>query len=738
MKDGKLSTTTYNRYDPALNYDRAVFVPDRTLQSAEMNELQSMQQARLRGIADALFSDGAIIRDARCYVEAGQARLESGALYIEGAVRGVAPATLTVPTTGTVFVGVYLNTETITELEDPNLRNPAIGTRGYQEAGAWRIRMQLKWGVQGDGSEGDFYPVWEIANGVVRQREAAPQLGAITQAIARYDRDSSGGTYVVRGLETVMLDDTPDGRQAYSVASGAARVNGNAVELSADSRVEVKTLPDLALVDAEPKLSSTDARQSITFDRWPADVASVQVRIIRRKTADVVHGGFNGAADPLPDNAVLKIERIQQGAKTFQETVDFIFSAGQIDWSPGGDEPATGSTYKVTYQYKTTVTPDNLTAYGYDVEGALPGTLIESTYRHKLRRIDLLVLNDQGAISMVRGVPDAWAPRAPQLPSGQLALAHIHQRWDDGRRVELAAVRVVPMQTLVDYDTRLDNINRQMAELRLAVNVAGRYSGVKAGQFADPMLDDSMRDAGAAQTGAIEGGWLQLPGGVDASPLAALAAPRAMTHTLQSIVAQPLRTSAMHINATAQAAAQKPSTLTITPAADRWETGGFSFKSTVINAVETPSQRMNPAVPTPGYNLPLNTKRIREEAEMEVLAREKGKRRTMRELDLKLDITGMKRGERVASVTIGGLAAVFSTPPGQPTEAAEDGLLTVASRIPAGVPTGTAPVIVKGSLGTVAEAAYSGTVVVVVQGMYRNANRNGESSLSSHRVEIEL
>ena len=38
-----------------------------------------------------------------------------------------------------------------------------------------------------------------------------------------------------------------------------------------------------------------------------------------------------------------------------------------------------------------------------------------------------------------------------------------------------------------------------MAELRLAVDISGRHSGIKKGIFADPLLNNTMRDAGIAQ-----------------------------------------------------------------------------------------------------------------------------------------------------------------------------------------------------------------------------------------------
>ena len=94
-------TGIYNRYEPNQNYDQHLFSADRVLQSAELNELQSAMFSRIGGIANALFSDGAVMRDARCIVrDNGFADLESGAIYMSGAVRGVPPAHIAIAMTG--------------------------------------------------------------------------------------------------------------------------------------------------------------------------------------------------------------------------------------------------------------------------------------------------------------------------------------------------------------------------------------------------------------------------------------------------------------------------------------------------------------------------------------------------------------------------------------------------------------------------------------------------------------
>ena len=81
----------YDNFNASKNYEKILYRDGYTLQGAELNEAQSAAMHRLQGVADALFKDGDIIRDAGIIVnkETGEVRAQSGAVYLRGAVRGV-------------------------------------------------------------------------------------------------------------------------------------------------------------------------------------------------------------------------------------------------------------------------------------------------------------------------------------------------------------------------------------------------------------------------------------------------------------------------------------------------------------------------------------------------------------------------------------------------------------------------------------------------------------------------
>lgn len=712
----------YHRFDPAKDYDAIEFLPDRWHQSAEMNDLQRMFAHRVGGLGDALFAEGSIIRDARCFVDAatGTATLEAGAIYIKGAVRGVLPATLQVPTEGSAYVGVYVQQATVTELDDPGLRNPAAGTLGYQQPGAWRTRVRLVWGVKGDGKAGEFYGLWEVVDGLVKPRDVSGQLSPITQALAVYDRDSSGGTYIVSGMQATMLADHADGSQMYSIAAGKARIGGYPVDLLAARTVKVSTTPDLATVDSEPHLSSTEGQQHVVFDRWPV-VGTPEVRIQSRKTVQVVHGGYSGAADPLPDAAVILIDQVKQGGTTYAATTDYVFTAGQIDWSPGGAEPAPGSTYEVTYQHITLATPQNLSPRGFDVTGALAGTLIQTTYTFAQRRIDRLVLTADGDIEAVRGVPDTWSPQPPTLPDNVLALMTIAQTWDTNRSIANDGVRLVPMPVLEDYDRRLDDLRAEMAELRLAVAMAGRYSGLMHGQFADPMADDSMRDAGLPQTALIQEGWLQLALSTAAHQVDAASGPRTIDHTTGVLLAQPLITGAMRINPS-DMPSTRPAMLGLAPSVDRW------VENIKIDGPVTIGRIL-----LHGGTTGVSNDDVRA-AVSRLYTAGSG---TMRQIEVTITVSGFNAGEQIAAIKFGGHAVTAQTTAPGSTTANAQGVASARFTVPANIPNGTVSVHVTGSAGTTAQAAYTGEVRRLYSGMYF-AHVNSGARIASNFKDIEL
>lgn len=590
-----MPTTTpsgyYNRFDPEKNYEKHLFRAGFVLQSAEMNEIQESGIHRAKSIGDALFKDGDVVRDAKVIVdsETGETICEAGAVYLNGAVRGVPPGNITIPVVGTVAIGIWL-VETVVDKEiDPDLRDPAAETRNYQEPGASRLMIEPQWGYDSETvANATFYPIYYADDGQLRAKEAPPSLDSVNQAIARYDRDSAGSNYVVSGMRVEQLDDLMDGTQVYNILEGRARVNGFGVEMSTSRRVEYDGEPEFRLINGEIHSSTGPATQRVDLYRPPIE-SIVEVKITTEVELEAFNRSLINDYDPFPAEVVAavsiqEIRSLPSGGTVYTQGTDYRLASNRIEWvwvgQPGGAiRPSAGSTYYVTYRHRTAVSPESPDDTGFSVTGSVASTDIEVKYYSRLPRVDRLCMNDSGEIVWIRGVSADSNPVPPPVPNNMIALAQVIQTWDANRQVINDGVRVVPMAELEAMNQRLDTITDLIAQQKLAGDINQRDSAAKKGLFVDPFLDDLQRDQGIAQTAAIIDGVLTLPvDGEAARPNNDISVPATCAFTLETALAQNARTGSMKINPY-MSFGILPASATLNPAVDRWVTVQTSFPS---------------------------------------------------------------------------------------------------------------------------------------------------------------
>ena len=132
-------------------------------------------------------------------------------------------------------------------------------------------------------------------------------------------------------------------------------------------------------------------------------------------------------------------------------------------------------------------------------------------------------------------------------------------------------MRVVQFDRIAAIESRLDFALQEISRQRLEADVATREGGARVGVFVDPLLDDSMRDQGIAQTAAIIDGDLTLPiVSVEAAALPDdVPALTARPYDVVVLLEQPYRTGDMQVNPY-MAFEPLPAQITLTPAVDRW------------------------------------------------------------------------------------------------------------------------------------------------------------------------
>ncbi len=567
----------YNRYDPAKKYDRSLFLAGRGLQSAELNEIQDYALHNLKGIGDAIFRDGDVIRGAACVVnpDTGETSVEAGYIYLRGAVREIGSVNFTIPINTSVRIGVWYVESTVTELEDPGLRDPAVGTRNYQEPGAARLKANITWDFQADGipptsQEGEFYPIYGVENGVLVQHAPPPQLDAVNAALARYDRESNG-SYVVSGLDVMYLQ-TDNNEQVFVINEGKAHIDGFEIELPHSLRVRFAFDPDIQAIESEPHTfqPNTQGIMDLTLNETPIkEIFDVDVTV--QKTIAMTHGSYTGVMDPIPDTSVLEIIQVKQGTTVYVNGTDYRLRSGDVDWSLSGAEPAPGSTYEITYRYRSRITPQNITENGFKISGAVNGTLVLVDYSWMMTRYDLITMDAQGIVRRIKGFAHPWRPSLPKAPAGQLALAYVYQNWraEEKPRVVNNAIHAIPMSDIEAMRSSINDLYDLIAQERLRNDANSREPAAKKGIFVDPFFDDDMRDQGITQTAAIVDHELTLPINGSVQDVGKGSNPWLLPYVLEPVLEQLLQTMDMKINPY-QAFAPIPAKAIINLNVDRW------------------------------------------------------------------------------------------------------------------------------------------------------------------------
>ncbi len=472
-------------------------------------------------------------------------------------------------------------------------------------------------------------------------------------------------------------------------------MGGAAVETGIARRIVYAAKADTAIVYSEPHSSATTGPQRVAFDRWPV-LKPATVRVQRKKTVEITHGPIVGAADPLPENSVVKINSIKQGTTTYTPDVDYKLTASQVDWSPPGAEVGPGTKYECEFEYISTEQAQNQTTRDFEVTGAVTPGVMYVDYEFALRRIDVIVIDAQGNLGIVKGVPATWQPVPPAVPASQLALASIVQTWDARRQTVIDQVRVVSMATLVEYARRMDRIELNNAEMRLAIDVSGRFTGLKSGQFADPMLDNSMRDQGMEQTAMIAVGALQLYEATDVHLLGDGSTTYSIPFTPVKTISQGAWSEALHIipppaPTSPQPAQPEPlqAEVTLSPAIDRWQSQielrypelpnhilvGIEGSDNFADQVQSNGQHLDPAL--------LDTSKV-----------------FLRQIEVKFSAAGFKPTEMLQLLMFDGHPIEALPLQGGTLAANAQGVVTGRFTVPANIPVGTKLVELMGRDGS--------------------------------------
>lgn len=672
-----------DRFADRPNIERVYFGEGDLSQGADVNEAFSIEAARRKEIGDLVARDGDRLdgADVIVDVDAQTVTVTAGQLYIDGARRNIPASTLTgVPMTGDVKIGVRATTTIVTAEDDAiYLGLVEAAEESYGEPGGVRTVVSFAWAFDSDGGAGDFYPYLTLRDGVIISQDAPPTLSGVQQQIAAYDYDAHEN-YVVRGC-TVQALGLSAGKQVFSIGEGTANILGFKRIRPTSSRFSETETPDTGTIDAEPHTFDDGGTGTAVITVRRAPISSVTSAIVTKERTVTLTKGVTDSVDALPDDSVTSIVSVVQGATTYTAGVDYQRTGDAVDWSLGGTEPASSSSYDVTYRYLDAVTP-TFNDRTITLTGGVTGEPVFVGYTNKLPRVDRLCLDKDGNVVYLKGLSAPTQPQPPQVPKTLLSLATITNDWFGTPTVVNDAVRAYPFSQIDRmYNNVLDLFNAVSLQ-KQQMDINARMPAGTTGIFSDPLLNDNYRDAGESQNGAVFNGSFQIPivptfREIDAGGTLTLPYSDVLT------IGQELVSGCVKINPY-QSFAPMPAILQITPAQDFW-----TEQSTVWLSAQTQvfgsgnSERVtNTQVMTNVRTAPL---------------------RFLRQISVAFTIRQFGPGETLAALTFDG---VDVNPGGLVADG--NGVVSGSFTIPANVTAGVKAVVATGGSGTICSTRFTG------------------------------
>lgn len=497
----------YNRYDRSKNWKEILFLAKRAIQSAEFNELQKIIRDDFRVFANTLYNDGNLLEGGQIRIENETIYLTAGRTLYRGYVVDFSSAEIPLKTSGTQVVGLAIQEKIITEIDDPTLRNPAVGAKAYNEPGAYRLVITARW-TDSEHLEPteQFYPIYTIVDGVLQSSpKSTPEMEIAQYLLERYDAEANGN-YAVDDFSIIYEGQTEDGKIIISVGAGKAHVQGKEVVIPYAQRIYLEPPTDTASVTAEPLIFTADGTYPL---RYTPIARVTSILGVKQVTENVVHGNYVGAKDRLPNTPVLKVLEVRQGNTVYQEGVDYQVTGDLIDWSLQGAEPEPGSTYTVTYQYQTTSIPVTITEdrTAIQVSGLAQNTTFYVSYEYYIPRIDRIVLTPEKKLLVKKGTPSAFDLQPPQVTEG-LSLAQVKLTFGTSPEITLEYPKAFRMS---DFQNLLKEISKIKYNLSLmALKEEARYINLNAKDiFVDPFTSDRERDQGVPQDALCDNGTLR-------------------------------------------------------------------------------------------------------------------------------------------------------------------------------------------------------------------------------------
>ncbi|MEM1284954.1 MAG: DUF4815 domain-containing protein [Pseudomonadota bacterium] len=672
-----------------------VHLPEGELtQATSINDIVELAARARTSIGNAIMRDGDRVTGAGVFVDmtAGTVTLDTGEIYVQGEVRKVQAAVLNgVAMTGDRSIGVRVESTVVTHLEDPDLLGLLEGTAAHGEPGPIAEVQTIVWGWDGDGQAGSLVPVYRLIDGVIIDQTRPADLSIATQQLRSFT-EKTLGNYITDGFRLFALGKVGDA-QVFSLEAGSAYVRGQDITRFQSMRLDEVEDPDTGKVDAEPHTfdDAGTGTATLTLRRPPAQ--SISSVIVTKQTTETLSRG-SGPSDTLGNDSVMRIVSVDQGATNYDGEADYYQDGDAINWAPGGDEPALGSSYTVTYLYLDAVAVDTFDNTTLTISGGVTGELALVSYFFKLPRIDRLCIGSDGLPVYLKGQSSAVNPMPPVVPDVLLQIATITNSWFGTPDVDADGTRNITVEEQHRYNRALLGALDLIGLERLDRDIDRREPVAKRGTFVDPFTSNLYRDAGEPQTAAVFDGGMELPIVAEFRDIALLDV-ATLAYTDEIVIRQDLSSDCLEVNPY-QVFTPPPASMALSPSMDFWEINETAFDPDVTRTFGTGNRSAVQSIAT------------------EDLGTTQREARFLRTIPVQFTIEGMGGGENLVALDFDGVSVM---PAGLTADT--QGNLTGTFNIPAGITTGTKEVSAVGQGGSRAAASFVGQGTIRTQTLRR-------------------
>lgn len=505
----------FDRFDASQDRTSLLFIPDRALQNAELNELQSIFTYYLGSTGNMVAKDGDM-QQGMGYVQNGNnITVKDGLVYLSGKVRNFKQQTVSITGRGRESLGVRLSESKVTYQDDNTLLGIAPDELSTNKPGADRLVETVEL-VANDSAAA---PIYLFNDGKLYLTNPNNKLSKINDLLASRNFTTFGsysiGSNSLTGFQ-LSVEKSISNKTGYAtanVASGKAYVQGYEVSKPYASQLDIREALDTEQIKNEQHIyvKGTDSYSLNILNVKSIDLVTAQVQ----ENISIQHG-VSGGSDFVVDNLV-SIDSVystsggSSGAKVYQQGKDYNVQGNSIIWNgSSGSQPEVGHAYMVTATYNK-ILHENGVDYNAYIDTTVDGVskidfskatgsgtqkpskpkengYITITYTAYLYRTDLITLDKDGNFTIHEGMPARKYIVEPPVVNDPLTLTigtiTMYPNSSQGecdttvdtnltfRELNLLKKRLIRSE----YNNAINSLNSQEMQKHNPVNLRGIYT----------------------------------------------------------------------------------------------------------------------------------------------------------------------------------------------------------------------------------------------------------------------